>query len=123
MTYPMSPAPRIVQMIPANGWRWRIPGEQESRPLTCCEGVDVESDGLYGLLKELFRDRRVHIVLRWRRDVLNSSEASSSMGRGEERGSFLGPELDGCRASDFSRQRERRNTSFLSSTRARWPLT
>ncbi len=80
----MKPAPRIVQIIPAGGWRWRLDnwGADEIRALTCfalvewdygdgeppehkVEGVDLRCDGLYGLVEAWARlcsnreDRRV----------------------------------------------------------------
>ena len=67
------PTPRIVQIMPANGWRWRWEKEpaEAARPLTAwaiverdyrggevpersIEGVDMASEGaLYGLVNEM----------------------------------------------------------------------
>jgi hypothetical protein len=64
------PVPLIVQIIPAAGWRWRPEDDDgPARELTCfalverawdddrpperaIEGVDLECDGLYGLVSE-----------------------------------------------------------------------
>jgi hypothetical protein len=66
------PSPRVLQIIPASGWRWRLKSESdaEARPLTCLalvevdwndgqepertiEGVDLTCDFLYGLVSEM----------------------------------------------------------------------
>lgn len=64
------PAPRIVQIMPADGWRWRPEGEDgPGRELTCfalverdyhdgqlpertIEGIDLTCDALYGIVTE-----------------------------------------------------------------------
>lgn len=70
-------AGRIVQIIPAAGWRWKLTGKdggEETWPLTCfalvertdrdgttereVEGVDLRCDGLFGLVQEWARERR-----------------------------------------------------------------